>query len=132
MGRLTRHQHILLRLGLLIALAEGAAAFARRAQRAASQAAAPKAVRSLRAKPLAAASRVYARGAALTIATDAVRLVAGADDGELGDLEQRLDLPAIYRSQRGLLADMQAVADALYARKRRDGQDLQRKAGLKP
>ena len=56
--------------------------------------------------------------AALTIATDAVRLVAGADDGELGDLEQRLDLAAIYRSQRGLLADMQAVADALYARKR--------------
>ena len=117
-GRLTRHQHILLRLGLLIALAEGAAAFARRAQRAAAKQLHPKAVRSLKAKPLAAASRVYARDAALTIATDAVRLVAGADDGELGDLEQRLDLPAIYRSQRGLLADMQAVADALYARKR--------------
>ena len=61
-GRLTRHQHVLLRLGLLIALAEGAAAFARRAQRAAAKQLHPKAVRSLRAKPLAAASRVYARG----------------------------------------------------------------------
>ena len=118
-GKLTRHQHILLRLGLLISLAEGAAAFARRAQRAAAKQLHPKAVRSLKAKPLAAASRVYARDAALTIATDAVRLVAGADEGALGDLEQRLDLAAIYRSQRGRLADMQAVADALYARKRR-------------
>ncbi len=118
-GKLTRHQHILLRLGLLISLAEGAAAFARRAQRAAAKQLHPKAVRSLKAKPLAAASRVYARDAALTIATDAVRLVAGADEGALGDLEQRLDLAAIYRSQQGRLADMQAVADALYARKRR-------------
>ena len=40
--RLTRHQHVLLRLGALIAQAEGAAAFARRAQRAARQAAAPE------------------------------------------------------------------------------------------
>ena len=40
--KLTRHQHVLLRLGALIAQAEGAAAFARRAQRAADQAAAPQ------------------------------------------------------------------------------------------
>ena len=67
---------------------------------------------------LAAASRVYARGAALTIATEAIRLVAGADGGELGGLDQRLDFAAIYRAQGGLLADMQTVCDALYARKR--------------
>ena len=117
--KLTRHQHILFRLGALIAQAEGAAAFARRAQRAATKQLHPKAVRSLRAKPLATASRVFARGAALTIATDAIRLVGGADGGDLAGFERDLDLPAIYRCQGGLLADMQAVADALYARKRR-------------
>ena len=67
-----------------------------------------------------------ARDAALTIATEAVRWVAGADGGELGDLEQRLGLAAIHRAQAGLLADIQAVADALYARKRPDP-GLQRK-----
>jgi len=117
--KLTRHQHILFRLGALIAQAEGAAAFARRAQRAATKQLHPKAVRSLRAKPLATASRVFARGAALMIATDAIRLVGGADGGDLAGFERDLDLPAIYRCQGGLLADMQAVADALYARKRR-------------
>ena len=47
--RLTRHQHILLRLGALIAQAEGAAALARRAQRAADKQLHPKASRRLRA-----------------------------------------------------------------------------------
>jgi alkylation response protein AidB-like acyl-CoA dehydrogenase len=117
-GRLTRHQHVLFRLGALIARAEGAAAFARRAQRAAAKQLNPKAARGLRAPALAAASRVYARGAALAVATEATQLVAGADGGELGDFEQRLGLAAIHRAQGGLLADMQTVADALYARKR--------------
>ena len=45
--------------------------------------------------------------AALTVATEAIRWVAGADGGELGDLEQRLGLAAIHRAQAGLLADMQ-------------------------
>jgi alkylation response protein AidB-like acyl-CoA dehydrogenase len=117
-GRLTRHQHILLRLGALIAQAEGAAAFARRAARAAAKQLDPKAVKSLRPNALAAASRVYARSAALTIATEGIRLVAGADGGDFGDLEQRLGLAAIHRAQGGLLADMQTVADALNARKR--------------
>jgi hypothetical protein len=44
--------------------------------------------------------------------------VVGADGGELGDLEQRLNLAAIHRAQGGLLADLQAVTDAIYARKR--------------
>ena len=116
--KLTRHQHILFRLGALIAQAEGSAAFARRAQRAATKQLHPKAVRSLRAKALATASRVFARGAALTLATEAIRLVGGADGGDLAGFERDLDLPAIHRCQGGLLADMQAVADALYARKR--------------
>ena len=115
--KLTRHQHILLRLGALIAQAEGAAAFTRRAQRAATKQLNPKTARGLRADALAAASRVNARNAALNVATEGVRWVAGADGGELGDLEQRLDLASIHRAQAGLLADYQTVAEAIYKRK---------------
>jgi alkylation response protein AidB-like acyl-CoA dehydrogenase len=107
-ARLTRNQHVLLQLGALIARTEGAAAFARRAQRAADRQLNPKAVKTLRAPALAAASRVYARDTALTVATDAVRLAGEPPSG----------LDAIHRAQAGLLEDMQAVAEALYARKR--------------
>ena len=118
-GRLTRHQHILLPARRADRPGRGRRGV--RPARAARgrQAAAPEGVRDACAPPaLAAASRVYARDAALTVATEAIRLVAGADGGELGDLEQRLGLTAIHRAQAGLLADMQTVADALYARKR--------------
>jgi alkylation response protein AidB-like acyl-CoA dehydrogenase len=115
LGRLTRHQHILFQLGVLIAQAEGAAAFARRAQRALAKELNPKAVKVLKPPALAAASRVYARGAALTIATGAVRLVAGSNGGEL---TADIDFPAIHGAQAGLMADMQTVAEALYARRR--------------
>jgi alkylation response protein AidB-like acyl-CoA dehydrogenase len=115
--RLTRHQHILMRLGALIAEAEGAASFARRARRAADKELNPKASRRLRAGPLAAMSRVYARGAALAIATEGVRWVAGAD-GDLDELERRLDLGSINRAQAGLLADLGEVTKAVYGRMR--------------
>jgi hypothetical protein len=57
---------------------------------------------------------VYARDAALTIATEGIRLVAGSNGGEPGDL----DLAANHTAQSGLLDDMQTVTEALYARKR--------------
>ena len=116
--KLTRHQHILMRLGALIAAAEGAGSLARRAQRAAAKQLHPKAAKGLRAPALAAASRVNARGAAMTIATEAIRWVASADGGELDGFEQRLNLASIHRAQGGLLADLQIVAEALYARRR--------------
>ena len=116
--KLTRHQHILMRLGALIAAAEGAGSLARRAQRAATKQLHPKAAKGLRAPALAAASRVNARGAAMTIATEAIRWVASADGGELDGFEQRLNLASIHRAQGGLLADMQIVSEALYARRR--------------
>ncbi|HEX2467626.1 MAG TPA: acyl-CoA dehydrogenase family protein [Solirubrobacterales bacterium] len=115
--RLTRHQHILMRLGALIAQGEGAAALARRAQRAADKQLNPKGSRRLRAGALAAASRVSARGAALAIATEGVRWVAGAD-GKLSELEERLDLASIHRAQAGLLADLGTVTEAVYGRMR--------------
>src|SRR3954463_8684095 len=119
LAKLTRNQHVLFRLGALMAQAEGAAALARRAHRTAAKELHPKAARTLPANALAAAARVYARRAALSVATEAVQLVAGSNGGELGDFPERLGLAAIHRAQAGLLDDTQAVADALYARKRR-------------
>ena len=111
--RLTRHQHILLRLGAVIAKVEGAGSLARRAARAADGELGPKADRRLENEASATASRVNAREVALAVATEAVRWLAGADSGELGDLEARLDSSAIHRAQAGLLADMDALAQTL-------------------
>ncbi len=116
--RLTRNQHVLMRLGALIAQTEGAGALARRANRAAAKQLHEKASKRLRADPLAAMARVNARTVALTLATEAIRLVAGSGGGDLGGLEEKLGVAAIYRAQGGLLADMGAVTEAVYGRMR--------------
>jgi alkylation response protein AidB-like acyl-CoA dehydrogenase len=115
-GRLTRHQHVLFRLGELLAVAEGAASFASRAARAAEGALGDKADRRFPPEVLAAMSRVNAREAALKVATDGLRWVGGAlaTGEELAALQSDLDLPATQRAQAGLLADMDRVRDALY------------------
>ena len=69
--------------------------------------AAAEGLQSARAGAVAAASRVNARNVAMTVATESIRWVGGADGGVVGDLEQRLGLAAIYRAQGGLLADLQ-------------------------
>ena len=117
-AKLTRNQHILMRLGSLIAQAEGAAALARRAHRAANKQLDEKASKRLKPDAVAAASRVNARNVAMTIGTEAVRLVAGADGGELGGLEQRINLASIHQAQGGLLEDLGVVAQAVYGRMR--------------
>ena len=114
--RLTREQHILFRIGALIAQVEGAEAFARRAALAAARELGPKASRRLKPDALAAASRVNARNAAMAIASEGVRWVAGADGGDLGDFEQRLG--AIHRAQAGLMDDLREVTTAVYGRMR--------------
>ncbi|HSD76496.1 MAG TPA: acyl-CoA dehydrogenase family protein, partial [Solirubrobacteraceae bacterium] len=115
-GRLTRHQHLLFRLGALAAQAEGAAALVRRAARFAENAAHPKAPHRFDAAALATLARANARDAALTVATEGVRLVAGADGGDVAALATRMSLPAIQASQAGLITDLDAVADAVYGR----------------
>ena len=77
-GRLTRYQHILLRLGELIAYAEAAATLARRAALAAEGRLNEKANDRFDAAALAAISRIFAREAALKVAQDGLRWVAGA------------------------------------------------------
>jgi len=118
-ARLTRFQHILLRLGELIAYAECAGSLARRAYMLAENKLNEKANRRFDAAGLAAVSRIFAREAALKVAEDGLRWVVGAggvSDTELAAFETTLGIPAIHRAQAGLISDMDYVADVLYSR----------------
>jgi alkylation response protein AidB-like acyl-CoA dehydrogenase len=118
-NRLTRHQHILLRLGELIAYAESAATLARRAALKAEGRLHEKANERFDAAALAAISRIFAREAALKVAQEGLRLVTGAGGVSKTDLPacvNALRLPEIQQAQIGLIADMDYVADVLYGR----------------
>jgi alkylation response protein AidB-like acyl-CoA dehydrogenase len=118
-ARLTRYQHILLRLGEWIAYAECAGTLARRAALLAENKLNEKANRRFDATALAAVSRTFAREAALKVAEEGLRWVCGAggiNDSEMSAFETSLHLPAIHRAQAGLISDMDFVADVLYAR----------------
>ena len=118
-SRLTRYQHILLRLGEWIAYAESAGSLARRAALAAEGKLNEKSNRRFDAAALAAIARVFAREAALHIAERGLQIVSGAgsvSDADLDALATALNLPAIHRAQPGLLADMDYVADVIYSR----------------
>jgi alkylation response protein AidB-like acyl-CoA dehydrogenase len=117
--RLTRHQHVLLRLGELIAVAEGAGSLARRAAASLEGKLEPRADTRFTGAGLAAVSRVYARWAAQRVADEGLRWMGGADglsDAELVGFEDALRLRAVHRAQTGLLADMDQVADIIYGR----------------
>jgi alkylation response protein AidB-like acyl-CoA dehydrogenase len=113
-GRLTRSQHVLLRLGELITYAECAGALARRAAAFGAGTLSEKADMRFDAAGLAAVSRVFAREAAMKVAEEGLRWVAGAGSGI--DLATALPLDRVRAAQAGLLADMDRVADALYGR----------------
>jgi alkylation response protein AidB-like acyl-CoA dehydrogenase len=118
-ARLTRHQHILLRLGELISYAECAGCLARRAARSLEGKLNEKADLRFDAHALAAISRVFAREAALKVGSEGLRYICGAavvSDSEIATLEKALELTQIHMAQRELIADMDCVADALFAR----------------
>jgi alkylation response protein AidB-like acyl-CoA dehydrogenase len=118
-GRLTRYQHILLRLGELIAYAECAGSLSRRAALMAEGKLNEKANQRFDAAALAAIARVFAREAALKVAEEGLKWVAGAggvSDTEIAAFEAALGLPAIHRAQAGLIADMDYIGDVLYGR----------------
>jgi len=118
-ARLTRFQHILLRLGELIAYAECAACLARRAALMAEGKLNEKASRRFDAVALAALSRTFARDAALKVGQEGLRWIAGAggvSGSEMVAFETSLGLPAIHQAQAGLIADMDYIADVLYNR----------------
>jgi len=118
-ARLTRYQHILLRLGELIAYAECAGSLARRASLMAENKLNEKANRRFDATALAAISRIFGREALLKVAEDGLRWIIGAggvSDIDIPALEASLGLPAVRRAQAGLISDMDFVADVLYGR----------------
>jgi alkylation response protein AidB-like acyl-CoA dehydrogenase len=124
-ARLTRHQHILLRLGELIAYAECAGSLARRAARSADGRLNEKASPRFDTAALAALSRIFAREAALKVAEEGLRWVIGADglsQADIAAFEGKAGLPAIHRAQAGLLSDMDDVADVIYSRVKKEAE----------
>jgi alkylation response protein AidB-like acyl-CoA dehydrogenase len=118
-ARLTRNQHVLFRLGELIAYTECAEAFARRAADALDGTRHAKSLDRFSGDALAAMSRVFARETAQKVGQEGVRWVAGSVDAGSADVAALLaSIPhdAIRDAQAGLLADMDRVADALYGR----------------
>ena len=119
LARLTRYQHILLRLGEWIAYAEGAGCLARRVARSAENKLHEKANRRFDTATLSALSRIFAREAALRVATEGLRWLTGAggiSEAGMAEFEASLQLPAVHRAQTGLISDMDFIADVLYAR----------------
>jgi len=106
LDRLTRNQHVLFRLGELIAHAETAAMFAERA------AASPSNVSGLEPATLRAMARLHARDAFLKVATEGLRWGIGAGQTDPG-LASALGLEAALAAQAGLVEDMDGVAKDL-------------------
>ncbi|MCS6845471.1 MAG: acyl-CoA dehydrogenase family protein [Caldilineales bacterium] len=104
--RLTRNQHILFRLGEMIAFAETAAVFSE------TVTSHPTEAIPLDVPTRQAMARIHARDAALRIATDGLRWAIGAGQSD-PNLPQSLNLPGIYAAQAGLIADMDFVAKKL-------------------
>jgi alkylation response protein AidB-like acyl-CoA dehydrogenase len=104
--RLTRHQHVLFRLGELVAWAETAAVFADRA-----------ATRPTAAVPwpetlLHALARIHAREAALRVASDGLRWLHGAGQTD-PRLSAAVGLDEVIAVQAGLVDDMDLAAREL-------------------
>jgi alkylation response protein AidB-like acyl-CoA dehydrogenase len=115
-GRLTRNQHVLLRLGEWVAVSECAGALARRAARAIAGELPAKGDRRFEPAALATISRVFAREAALKVTTEGVRWVHGGSPDVDAGLGERAGLASVLAAQHGLIDDMNAVAAALYGR----------------
>ncbi|MBV9087571.1 MAG: acyl-CoA dehydrogenase family protein [Acidobacteriaceae bacterium] len=117
-AHLTRHQHILLRLGELISYAECAGSLSNRAARLAEERVHEKANRRFDPPAVAVLARIFAREAALKVAEEGLRWILGAGgvNGAVSSFEASLNLPAIHRAQAGLLADMDYISDVLYDR----------------
>ena len=113
--RLTRDQHVLFRLGELMAHAETAAVFSQR-----SATTDPRGSK-LDASTLALLARINARQAAHKVACEGLMWATGAGGAD-ADLAQAMGLQAVFAAQQGLLEDMTAAAAKLGASFLPDGQ----------
>ncbi len=106
LDRLTRNQHVLFRLGQLVAWGETAAIFAERVT------SKPTTAIGLEVETRQALARIYARDMALKIAAEGLQwsIGAGQTDPSLAD---SLNLPGIYQAQAGLIEDMDFAAKKL-------------------
>jgi alkylation response protein AidB-like acyl-CoA dehydrogenase len=104
--KLTRHQHVLFRLGELVAQAEGAAVFAERA--------AHKPTTAIPFPPatIAAMSRVFAREAVARVACEGARWAVAAGQTD-PDFLRSIDLAASLAGQAGGIEDMDVIAGSL-------------------
>ena len=119
-ARLTRNQHLLFRLGELIAFAEGAAGLVSRAAGSAAGTLDPKADRRFSAEGLTVLGRICARQAASMVASEGLQLVIGAGGLEgpdgVGALTTEMNVARIHQAQQGLIEDMNLAADLIYDR----------------
>ena len=113
-GRLTRSQHVLFRLGELIAAVECADTFSRRAAATLDGESYEKTPPRFSGDVWATMARVYAREAAQKVALEGPRYVVGSADA--AGVPLAIPAEAVSAAQAGLLADMDLVADALYGR----------------
>jgi alkylation response protein AidB-like acyl-CoA dehydrogenase len=116
--RLTRNQHLLFRIGELVCYTETAASIAKKAVRHHGGQVHEKTTRRFNNEALAAISRTFCREAVMKVANDGIRWISGAIDDEhiLADLSDRIPVASIYRSQKGMIADMDLIADVVYDR----------------
>ncbi|MBN1960590.1 MAG: acyl-CoA dehydrogenase family protein [Deltaproteobacteria bacterium] len=118
--RLTRHQHVLFRLGELCMQAETAATLARAA---AGAARGPKPT----ANTHKAMARVYAREAAAKVVNEGIKWVRGCDAQEDTTLlERNLRLSEINAAYSGMMADLDTIAHELCAVESSFGQSKNR------
>ncbi len=106
LDRLTRNQHVLFRLGQLIARAETAAIFAERVTQK------PTKAIGLEVETRQALARIYARDAALKVAAEGLQWSIGAGQTD-PNLANSINLPGIYQAQSGLIEDMDFVVKKL-------------------
>ena len=115
--RLTRHQHILFKLGELIAYTEGAASLVNKAARSHEGALNEKAYGRFNAAALAAMARIAARDAGARLLGESSRWIGSLiPENIAAELEKKSYVSQIHRAQAGLIEDMDYVADVLYER----------------
>ncbi len=115
-ARLTRNQHVLFRLGELIASTECAGALSMRARDAIEGSLDEKADTRFSADALCAMARVMASDTAMKVALEGLKLVTGAQDDTPPGLADSLQLERIIRAQSGVIEDMNHIADVIYDR----------------
>ncbi|MFO7777852.1 MAG: acyl-CoA dehydrogenase family protein [Nitriliruptoraceae bacterium] len=116
-GRLTRNQHVLFKLGELMAETEASAALVRRAARAATGELPAKADRRFDAAGVGEVSRAHARRVAQRVADEGTSLVVAADGApDVAALTSAVGTARVLAAQAGGVADLDRVADLIYGR----------------